>query len=102
MCGVTDLYTSSMDRMAAEGVHFTQFLQVHRCALLIVRLCSLEIPFREIVDRQLRQNRRATAEQVTIAEMLKAEGYRTAHIGKWHLGKDQGSRPVGLSNSDGL
>ena len=25
--------------------------------------------------------------------MLKPEAYATAHIGKWHLGKDQGRRP---------
>ena len=27
-------------------------------------------------------------DQVTIAEALKSSGYRTCHVGKWHLGKD--------------
>ena len=33
------------------------------------------------------------AEQVTLAEMFKAAGYATAHVGKWHLGFAQGMTP---------
>ena len=32
-------------------------------------------------------------EEVTLAEALKAQGYYTAHIGKWHLGRENGSAP---------
>ncbi|MDQ0464959.1 arylsulfatase A-like enzyme [Caulobacter ginsengisoli] len=31
--------------------------------------------------------------EVTIAEMLKAQGYHTLHFGKWHLGGKKGTRP---------
>ena len=33
------------------------------------------------------------ASEVTIAEALKANGYYTAHIGKWHLGRKNGMAP---------
>jgi arylsulfatase A-like enzyme len=33
------------------------------------------------------------ASEVTIAEQMKARGYHTIHLGKWHLGEASGMRP---------
>jgi uncharacterized sulfatase len=40
--------------------------------------------------------------EVTIAEVLKDAGYRTAHIGKWHLGATNGMRPEEQGFDDSL
>lgn len=33
------------------------------------------------------------AAEITVAEQLKARGYHTLHLGKWHLGEGKGMRP---------
>lgn len=40
--------------------------------------------------------------EVTIAELLKAEGYKTLHIGKWHLGSNNGSEPTAQGFDESL
>jgi arylsulfatase A-like enzyme len=41
-------------------------------------------------------------EEITIAEVLKDAGYYTAHIGKWHLGGNNGMRPEDQGFDDSL
>ncbi len=42
------------------------------------------------------------ASEVTVAEILKDEGYYTAHIGKWHLGRENGMAPHEQGFDDSL
>ena len=42
------------------------------------------------------------ASEVTVAETLKAKGYYTAHIGKWHLGRENGMAPHEQGFDDSL
>jgi uncharacterized sulfatase len=42
------------------------------------------------------------ADEVTLAEVLREAGYYTAHIGKWHLGRSEGSRPTDQGFDDSL
>ena len=91
--GHPTIKTPQLDRMAREGVRFTQFYVAaevctpSRAALLTGRLpprsgmCSA-------AKRVLFPGSKGglPAEEVTIAELLKGQGYATACIGKWHLG----------------
>jgi uncharacterized sulfatase len=42
------------------------------------------------------------ASEITIAEILKQQGYQTGHIGKWHLGRGKGMLPHNQGFDDAL
>jgi uncharacterized sulfatase len=41
-------------------------------------------------------------DEVTIAELMKQAGYHTVHIGKWHLGRSEESRPTSQGFDESL
>lgn len=105
--GATDLYTPNMDRLAKEGVRFTQFYAAapvcspSRAALLTGKTnlragLPNNVPTPEWADETGQYG--LPTEQVTMAEILKEHDYRTALIGKWHLGH----RPQNLPNGQGF
>lgn len=105
--------TPNLDRMAAEGLRFTDFYSASevctpsRAALLTgrypIRSGMCEMPG---ARRVLFPNSEGGLPQseVTLARALKARGYATAHVGKWHLGIHEGGRPLdhGFDSSFGL
>lgn len=102
--------TPNLDRMAAEGLRFTDFYSAAEvCTPSRAALLTGRLPIRS----GMCGNRRvlfANSEgglppaEITLAEALKKQGYATAHIGKWHLGIHEGSRPLdqGFDTSYGL
>lgn len=105
--GADDLHTPNMDRLAEEGVRFTQFYagapvcSPSRAALLTGKSNlraglpnNVPIPERAEATGQFG----LPADQITMAEMLKENDYFTALIGKWHLGH----RPQNLPNAQGF
>lgn len=97
--GAADLATPNMDRLAAEGVRFTQFYApAPVCSPSRAGLLTGRYPVRAGVPGNVSSTRGDAgmpAEQVTIAETFKAAGYTTAHIGKWHLGYEAATMPNG-------
>ncbi len=91
--GHPSLRTPHLDRMAAEGMRFTQFYSAAEvCTPSRAALLTGRLPIRSgMCSEQFRVLRpRSTgclpADEVTLAEALKAKGYATGVIGKWHLG----------------
>eukprot|EP00040_Diaphanoeca_grandis_P029083 m.169355 g.169355 ORF g.169355 m.169355 type:complete len:639 (-) comp31562_c0_seq1:99-2015(-) len=89
--------TPNLDQIAAEGIRFTDFhvgasvCSVSRAALMTGRLgVRTGVVHNFAVDSMYGLPRTEN----TIAELLKTAGYRTAIIGKWHLGTTPGYHPT--------
>ncbi len=88
--GAKDLHTPNLDRLARQGTRFTQFyVGAPVCSPSRAALMTGRYPRRAglIGNASSRKGHGGMpAEQITIAEMMKAAGYATGHVGKWHLG----------------
>lgn len=81
--------TPNLDRMASEGMRFTDFYVAQPvCSASRAALLTGCYPNRIGIAGALGPNARhgINSKEVTIAEMLKSRGYSTAIFGKWHLG----------------
>ncbi len=102
--GAKDLHTPNMDRLAREGVRFTQFYAAapicspSRAALMTGKTnLSAGLPNNVPIPERAAESGQygLPAEEITLAEMLKDNGYYTALIGKWHLGHREQNLPNG-------
>ena len=93
--GATKLKTPNIDRLAAEGLRFTDF---HTAASICspsraAFLCGA-YPQRTGLYMGINQDRRAhwflglNPGEITIAEQFKKRGDNTGMVGKWHLGTE--------------
>jgi arylsulfatase len=88
-CYGSSIPTPNLDRMAAEGIRFTQFYSANPvCSPSRAALLTGRYPTRVGVPRVLfpSDTTGLPDSEMTIAQMLKAKGYKTMCIGKWHLG----------------
>nr|XP_032608413.2 arylsulfatase A [Taeniopygia guttata] len=82
--------TPHLDRLAARGLRFTDFYSSaavcspSRAALLTGRLPVRSGIYPGVFEPGSRGG--LPLAEVTVAELLKARGYATAMVGKWHLG----------------
>jgi len=96
--------TPNLDELAREGIRFTQAYANPNCAptraaLLTGRYSPRtgiytvnsgargEERFRKMIPAE--NVTQLALEEVTFAEVLQEAGYRTAHLGKWHMGSDE-------------
>ncbi len=93
--------TPNIDRLAAEGVRFTQAYTP--CAVCSPTRAAIQtgqypirmgitdwIPGRRKKNAKLKEkftDKQMPLKEVTIAEAIKDAGYKTSFLGKWHLGE---------------
>ena len=86
-CYGGEIRTPNLDRLAAEGMRFSQF---YNCAVCVTTRAALTTGLypRQGKGGLLRPN------MVTLGDVLRQAGYATALTGKWHLGASAPKRPI--------
>ncbi len=87
--GCTDIKTPHLDKLATEGVKLTHFYVQPMCTPTRAALMTGRYPFRYGLQTAVIPSVSAYGLDTTewlIPQCLKEAGYKTAIIGKWHLG----------------
>ena len=98
------IHTPRLDRMAAEGLRFTDFYAgatvcaPSRCVLMT----GNHLGHARVRGNGAGAEQALAAEDVTVAEVLKQAGYATALIGKWGLGDSRPETLMGMPNRQGF
>jgi arylsulfatase len=92
-CYGGEIRTPHLDALAARGLRFSQFYNGGRCCPTRAALLTGLYPHQAGIGRMTMDagpqfpgyRGSLTDNTVTLAEALRAAGYRTAMVGKWHL-----------------
>ncbi len=97
--GSSDLYTPHLDALANRGVKFNQFYSAAPlCSPARAAILTGLTPHAAGLATNASSNKGTKgmpSDRVTIAEYLQPLGYKTGHIGKWHLGFTPETMPLG-------
>ena len=99
--GSPDIKTPNLDKMAQDGIKLTDFYAAQAvCSASRAALLTGCYPNRVGVHGAFWTNSKKglSLSEMTIAEMLKANGYKTGIFGKWHLGDN----PKFMPNNQGF
>ncbi|MEN8156720.1 MAG: sulfatase-like hydrolase/transferase [Bacteroidota bacterium] len=90
--GSQSIHTPNLDALASEGIRFTQFYAGSAvCTPSRACLMTGKFPLRFNIRQHFRDSsEHMPPSSLMMSELLKDNGYKTAHVGKWHLG---GLRP---------
>jgi len=90
-CYGSEIATPNLDRLAKNGIRFTQFYNNARCCPTRATLMTGVYPHQAGVGHMVEDydvpgyKGDLSKEVVTIPEVLRPAGYRTAMSGKWHV-----------------
>ncbi len=114
-CYGSEIHTPNLDRLAAGGASFAQGYSFPRCCPSRAALLTGRTPHEAGLGFMVAHEEKPgvnpaayqgflRAEVPTLAERLRAEGYRTSLAGKWHVGEHRPHWPCdrGFEESFGL
>jgi len=87
------LRTPNLDRLHSESVRFTNFHVSPTCSPTRAALLTGRHEFKNGVTHTIYERERLTLSAITLAEVLRQNGYATGIFGKWHLGDEEAYRP---------
>ena len=92
---VTGIETPNINQLATEGLSLMRMYTEPSCTPTRTAMLTGRHPVRAGVEevKVALVGEGLSAEEVTIAEILKKVGYNTAHIGKWHQGDIEQAYP---------
>ena len=85
-CYGSEISTPNLDHLASEGLRFRQFYNCARCSPTRCAVLTGLYTAQVAVDPSQALPNLRNDNNVTIAELLGANGYRAYMSGKWHLG----------------
>jgi arylsulfatase A-like enzyme len=97
-CYGGEIDTPNLDGLAADGLRFTQFYTTARCCPSRASILTGQYPHKVGVGHMVTDlghpgyRGKLSENAVTLAEVLKAAGYRTYLSGKWHVGTPDPTR----------
>jgi arylsulfatase A-like enzyme len=100
--------TPNVDRLAREGKRFTSLYSTPTCTSSRAMMLTGRQPIRSGLTRPLLSEDKVTTNpwdvEVTQAKLLSSAGYKSALIGKWHIGEGENMLPheVGFDYFYGL
>ncbi len=95
--GATGFRTPNLDKMASEGMRFTNFYSASSvCSPSRASLLTGCYPPRVGIPHVLFPAAKTglNSEEITLAELMQQKGYATGAIGKWHLGHHREFLPL--------
>ncbi len=92
-CYGSEIKTPNLDSLAATGLRFRTFFNAARCSPTRCALLTGLYTQQAAVDPSASLPPLRTDNNITIAELLGANGYHTYMAGKWHLGAGTGQAP---------
>lgn len=103
--GNRDFPTPNIDRLAAGGVRFSQgYVSASVCspsrAGLLTGRYQQRFGHHNNIPPRYSETNGLPVEETTLADVLKAQGYRTIALGKWHLGYAPAFHPLARGFDD--